>query len=133
MGSEDYRERERLSWAEIDKRRDRSSHTRKDRTEHPAHEDKRAMSRYKEKLEDLFNPEKKVVPKEHKEHADELKALREASDRSVFVTLADAYLAAYGWPESWEDLENFLRHRDPAVLREAIGRMEAIVDAQSEI
>ena len=126
----DYKEREKLSWSEIDKRKDRSRHTNAREEQYRDRKNQKdfAMGKYKQALENLFTPGKKLS----KSEAKQLKKIRETSDRSEFMELADVYIEEHGLPNAWDDLENFLRHKDAQVLSETIRRMETLLEEQSD-
>jgi len=125
-----HEEREKRSWSEIDKLKDRSPHRRENYRE--GHRDRfqkeRAMSKYKAQLEKFFSKDTKL----NKDAQKELKKLREISDRADFLKQADAFIEEHGLPHRWEDLENFLRHKDSEILSETIRRMEALLSEQSD-
>jgi hypothetical protein len=127
----EYEERERRSWSEIDKLKDRSGHRKPDRGENQQDRlrDKRAMSQYKAQLDKLFTPGKKNMDDED---TPKLKKLREISDRGEFIKAANKFLQDSSLPNQWEDLENFLRHDDPELLSETINRMEGLLSEQSQ-
>jgi len=124
----EYRERERRSWSEIDKLKDRSGYRREKREERQGPTSQRALHRYKAQLEKLFKPGTKLG----KDAEKKLKKLRETSDRSEFINLSNKYIEEFGLPHSWEDLENFLRHKEVEVLAEVIRRMEVILKEQTD-
>jgi len=126
-------EREKLSWSEIDKRKEKGGQ-RKSRSGYgdgpyqSKAEKARVETKYKQKLEEMFSGVKKL-PKEQK---DQLSKLRDLTDRDAFGEGADRYLAEHGYPEAWEDLTDFLRHRSPAILSEVVDRLEKILAYQSD-
>lgn len=130
--------RERLSWSEIDKRKDkggsrkpRGDGDRDDRPRSPS-----SMSRYKQKLEQLFSPAGKSAKSGAKlsdEQREAFKKLQSTTDRSEFQVQADAYLQQFGLPNDWEYLETFLRHKAPEILKDVIARMEAQLPEQTEV
>ena len=126
--SSEYRERERLSWSEIDKLKDRGGYGRSKRSERETPSEQRALHKYKAELEKLFQPGTKLG----KDAEKQLKKLRETSDRRKFMDLADKYLEEFGLPHAWEDLENFLRHKDVQILKEVIRRMEVLLNDQTD-
>jgi len=123
----EYRERERPSWSEIDKMKDRGGSKRPKRQDRPDRSSERALSKYKAQLEKIFSPGKKLG----KEPEKQLKKIRETSERAEFMTMADKYIEDHGLPHSWEDLENFLRHKNAEVLTETIRRMESLLLEQT--
>ena len=126
-------EREKLSWSEIDKRKEKGGQRRsrseeRDRPYQSKATKARVETKYKQKLEEMFSGVKKLS----KEQRDQLTAMRDIADRDAFGEKADAYLATHGYPEAWEDLTDFLRHRSPSVLAEVVDRLEKILPEQSE-
>ena len=124
----EYREREKRSWSEIDKMKDRSSYRREKYEERQKPSSQRALHRYKAQLEKLFKPGTKLG----KDAEKKLKKLRETSDRSEFIGLSNKYIEEFGLPHSWGDLENFLRHKEVEILAEVIRRMEVLLGEQTE-
>jgi hypothetical protein len=114
---DDDRERERPSWRELDKMRDRSRHTRPERRE-PSSPKARATSQaakqtYLKKLDaHLFGgkaPGRKAADQ-----------VREARGTRGFSAACDAYLAEHGFPDSPDLLLLFLDHENPEVLLKTI-------------
>ena len=114
---DDDRERERPSWRELDKMRDRSRHTRPERRE-PSSPKARATSQaakqtYLKKLDEKVFGAKSPGRKA----ADQV---REARGTRAFSAACDAYVQEQGFPDSADLLLLFLDHENPAVLLKAI-------------
>jgi hypothetical protein len=117
---DDDRERERPSWRELDKMRDRSRHTRPERRE-PTSRKARATSQaakqaYIKKLDEkLFGgktPGRKAAD-----------ALREARGTRGFPDACDAYVAEHGFPDAADLLLLFLDHENSEVVIKAMERL----------
>jgi hypothetical protein len=123
----DYRNRE-ITWSEIDKRKDRSSHV---------SEDPQPFGRNKEKAEWL----RKMALKEAHKHfqgkqgtpAHEKAAgnLQENFGTRKFQTLAKQYLDEYGQPKHWGTQFLFLDYDDPEVVIELLNQMASVYPDRS--
>lgn len=113
---------DRPSWSELDKRRGK----RKDAA--PA-KPERAPDRWQQKQRDekfdlLFSDPKKEIAR---------KKIVENTGKDSFVPSVDEYRAEYGLPDDFDLLQLiFENHPDAAVRVEALGKMDALVDATAE-
>lgn len=121
-------ERERLSWREIDQRRDRPG-----RRERPAPRLPKKQAEWVRKLalrqaEALFQG-KRGRP----EYQSALKKLEESHGTRKFVSVAQKFLEEYGLPEEWGTLQLFLDYPEPAVVCEALSRLASLVESRTRV
>lgn len=128
--SNDDDERERPSWREIDRRRDRSRHVgrgdpgRKQQTSHSAW----ANQQYLKEADKIFQG-----PKRGKEHDSALQAIHRAYGTHKFAPAVRKYLKAYGIPSDWGTLMLVLDYRDEKVVEEAIKALKLKAPERSSI
>jgi len=113
-------DKEKLSWREIDKLKDRSKHT---IPEKPVYKKSRRddwlQKKYRKEIEKLFMG-KKATP-EYKKAIDEL---YNRHGTSKFNTLAKKFIQDYGLPDDWETLFLFLDHKESDIVREVILKLK---------
>src|SRR5688500_12516756 len=138
MADDDKPERQKRSWREIDKGRDRggprktSSDVERDRFQKSTQ-----YTKYKQGLDRLFSggemPDElrdKLDPTgENKERDDALKKVRLAEDSKSFAAAVDELLAKYDLPEDAYLLDRALEHPRSEVSLRAMDRLEAMIDA----
>ena len=119
----DDEERERLSWREIDQRRDGSRHRAKAPPPVPKAQAESIRTQALAQAEALFKG-KRARP----EYQTDLKKLEAGHGSKKFPALAKKFLEDYGLPEEWGALTRFLDYDDPtaavAVLRSMAGQVE---------
>jgi hypothetical protein len=115
---DDDRDRERPSWREMDRLRDRSKHTRPERRE-PSGPRARATSQaakqaYLRKLDEkIFGGKGSPAEKD-------AAAVRDARGTRGFSAACDAFVEKRGFPESPDLLLLFLDHENPDVVLKAL-------------
>jgi hypothetical protein len=114
-------ERERPSWREIDRMRDRSRHVgRGERTsKEQSLRSTWAKKQHLKEADKLFQGMK--GSKEHKAAVD---AIQRSYGTSKFTAAVKKYLQAYGVPTEWGTLLLLLDYKDDEVLAEVIGTLE---------
>jgi len=117
-GREDDEERERPSWREIDKRRDRPRERAPARERLPRKQAEWVRKQALKQAEALFKG-KRGRP----EYQKALKELEEARGTRKFVPLARKFLEEYGLPEEWGTLNLLLDFPDPEVVEQALTAM----------
>jgi hypothetical protein len=126
MERRDDDEREKLSWREIDARRDRSFHVEK--SGQPAKQkpsfEKRQESAAKKALEQFFQG------KRSKEQEAEWKKVLDGSPRN-FSQRASAYVDKNGLPKPWDDLLRLLDHRDAGFVTNVLSRIEELSEQET--
>jgi hypothetical protein len=132
-------ERPRKSWREIDKAKDRSAHRKEER---PAFEGKRGGVRsqktYRAALDRLFESGKisELVGKETSADGAPaggsrirmLARIEKAVDRETICKEVDAYLQEHDLPDDIDILGKVLEHRDPALQRQAMERIDRLLE-----
>jgi hypothetical protein len=109
---QDDEERERLSWREIDQRRDGSRHRGKTPPPVPKVQAESIRKQALAQAEALFKG-KRIRP----EYQTDLKKLEAGHGSKRFPALAKKFLEEYGLPEEWGALTRFLDYDDiPTVL-----------------
>ncbi|OGP63538.1 MAG: hypothetical protein A2170_13390 [Deltaproteobacteria bacterium RBG_13_53_10] len=118
---QDENDREKLSWREIDRRRDRSPHAPKE--EPPEREHSRRSQwlkkRYRKEVDKLFMGKKGT-----KKHQKALEEMERFHGSDQFDAAAKAYLDQYGLPEEWNTLSLLLDYSDPATVLEVLRAMK---------
>ena len=136
---DEYRERERPSWREIDRRRDRSRHVRPD---HEVYKKKKVrttgQAQYKAALEAFFSggklPERfasamKIQLKDSKgsERQKLVQAIIDAPTITELEKLYDEFIKKWELPDDVDMLSSLLRHRDESVVKRCLERLSKIV------
>jgi len=128
---DEYRDHyDRPSWAEIDKRKDRSRHTDYDddrprKSKRQRDLDKRATKAKKEMLDKLFEGPKA------KERKALMTKIEEARGTRGFGRLLEAYRQSFGLPKDWEGLILLLDSNDPVIQDEVIQALRPLRAEQS--
>lgn len=124
----DSDEREKPSWREIDRRRDRSRHVSRD--ERSSKEESLrstwAKEQYLKKVDKFFQGKKGG-----KEHKAALNAIHRSYGTSKFASSVKKYLKEYGIPDDWSTLMLLLDFKDDEVLVEVIEVMKALAPERS--
>lgn len=127
-GNHDDHDREKPSWREIDRRRDRPFRSRSERQKKPGSRWQQEMIRREalRQAEALF-----AGKKGRPEYKKALAALEDQRAQPTFKDAAAAFLAEYGLPDDWRSLLLFLDYPDPAVITEVLERLKALAPHQS--
>ena len=123
-------EREKLSWREIDRRKDRSPYAPKEtpRDQTRSRRSEWVMKKYRKEADKLFMG-KKGTKQHQKAHND----LDRYHGTDQFETVAKAYLDQYGLPEDWSTLSLLLDYSDPQTVLQALTAMKDLYEARSPI
>jgi hypothetical protein len=123
-------EREKLSWREIDRRKDRSPYAPKETPRDPTRSRRSewVMKKYRKEADKLFMG-KKGTKKHQKAHND----LDRYHGTDQFETVVKAYLDQYGLPEDWSTLSLVLDYSDPQMVLQALTAMKDLYEARSPI
>ncbi len=129
--SKDEEDRDRPSWRDIDRRRDRSRHAPEARKRGPRVP--KAQAEWVRKLvlrqaEALFKG-KRGRP----EYQEALKALEAHHGTKKFPATAKKFLEEYGLPEEWGALTRLLDYPDPPVVAEVLEAMAAQLEARTRV
>ncbi|MBW2056295.1 MAG: hypothetical protein JRH07_10390 [Deltaproteobacteria bacterium] len=117
MGRRDYYDEDRPSWREIDRRRDRSSHVSRERSEtrQKASRSSWLQKQYRKEAERLFMGKKGTD-----KHKDDHRAIYESYGSPRFGEAVNTYIEEYGLPDDWSTLFLLLDYDEPSVVRRAI-------------
>ncbi len=121
-------ERERLSWREIDQRRDGSRHRAPAKPRAPKKEAEMARKLALAQAEALFKG-KRGRP----EYQTALRQLEACHGTKKFPACARKFLEEYGLPEEWGALMRFLDYSEPEVVGEALRAMAVQAGAKTRI
>jgi hypothetical protein len=128
MASKDDDDRERLTWKEIDQRRDRQQHQGPKKPRVPKKEVERVRQEALRQAEALFKG-KRGLP-EYRTALRELEAHHGTKRFQIFVK---NFLKEYGLPEEWGALNRLLDYPEPAVVAEVLKAMAAQAGARSRV
>jgi len=126
----DEEERDRISWREIDRRKDRSPHAPKEEPK-PLERSRKSewMKRqYRKEVDKLFMGRKGT--KKHQKARDDLDRYHGSEQ---FDTAVKAYLEEYGLPEDWGTLSLLLDYSQPDKVVEALAAMKNLYEARSPV
>jgi hypothetical protein len=123
-------EREKLSWREIDRRKDRSPYAPKEtpRDQTRSRRSEWVMKKYRKEADKLFMG-KKGTKKHQKAHND----LDRYHGTDQFETVVKAYLDQYGLPEDWSTLSLLLDYSDPQTVLHALTAMKDLYEVRNPI
>ncbi|MBM4286637.1 MAG: hypothetical protein FJ135_00560 [Deltaproteobacteria bacterium] len=123
----DEKERERPSWREIDRQRDQSRHGRAEK-KFPGgrRQEEKIRQEALKQAEALF-----AAPQQRPEYKKAVAALEDQRATPKFPAAAEKFLQIYGIPEDWPALMLLLDYSDPAVVREALIRLDKLAPSRS--
>ena len=125
----DDEERERLSWREIDQRRDRSGGVRAPRQPKVPKKQVEAL-----RLQALAQAEALFKGKRARpEYQKDLQKLEAKHGTKQFAVYAKKFLEEYGLPEEWGALTRLLDYPDPIVMQDVLQAMAAQAGARSRV
>jgi len=123
----DYDDDERPSWRDIDKKRDRSSHVRQERSEKSeAPKDRWQAGRQKQALDRLFLGDKGTV-----EHGKLYNKLHKAYGTDRFLPAVQAYIEKYGLPDDASTLLLLMDAKEVEIKLQTIEKVREIHDTLS--
>ena len=126
----DEEEREKVSWREIDRRRDRSPHAPKEKP--PERERSRQSDwmkkKYRKEVDKLFMGKKGT-----KKHQKALSDIDRYHGTDQFEPAVKTYLEQYGLPEDWATLSLILDYSDPERVLQALGAMKNLYPARTPV
>ena len=126
----DSDEREKPSWRDIDRKRDRSRHVSRDeqsRSEKSL-QSTWAKDQYLKEVDKLFQGKKGS-----KEHKAALNAIHNNYSTSKFASSVKKYLEKYGIPDDWSTLMLLLDYKDEEVLVQVIEALKEIATERSRV
>jgi len=128
MSPKDDDDRERLTWKEIDQRRDRQQHQAPKKPRLPKKEAERVRQQALRQAEALFKG-KRGRP----EYRTALKELEAQHGTKKFHIAVKNFIQEYGLPEEWGALNRLLDYPEPAVVAEVLKAMAAQAGARSRV
>jgi len=130
MGRRDYYDEDRPSWREIDRRKDRSSHVSRNRSERRGKSPQSSwlQKQYRKEAEKLFMG-KKGSDKHRADH----RAIYESHGSAQFAGAVKIYLEEYGLPDDWSTLSLLLDCEESAVVQETIGALKVQYPARTAL
>lgn len=125
----DEDERERPSWREIDRRKDRSRHV----TPEPRRRGRKTQAE-RARLQALKEAEALFAGKRGRpEYQKALRSLEAQRGTPKFQATAKKFLAEYGLPEDWSTLMLLLDYQEPAMVVEILSILRDQVKSRSGI
>ena len=124
----DEDERDKISWSEIDKRRDRSPYAPKE-THEPRQKSQRSewiKKQYRKEADKLFLG-KKGTKKHEKAHSD----INRFHGTDQFDATVKSYLDQYGLPDDWSTLSLLLDYSDPKMVSQVLSAMKNLYEART--
>ena len=124
----DEDEGEKLSWREIDRRKDRSPYAPKETPQDRVRSRRSewVMKKYRKEADKLFMG-KKGTKKHQKAHSD----IDRYHGTDQFETTVKVYLDQYGLPEDWSTLSLLLDYSDSKTVLQALAAMKDLYQARS--
>jgi len=124
----DEDERDKLSWSEIDKRRDRSPHAPKETHEprEKSHRSEWIKKQYRKEIDKLFLG-KKGTKKHEKAHRD----IDRHHGTDQFDATVKNYLEQYGLPDDWGTLSLLLDYSDPKEVCKVLTAMKNLYETRT--
>ncbi|MBS3907371.1 MAG: hypothetical protein KGZ49_10090 [Syntrophaceae bacterium] len=130
MSQHDEDEREKISWREIDRRRDRSPHAPKEVSgeRKKSRQSEWVMKKYRKEADKLFMGKKGT--KKHKKAQGDIDRFHGTEQ---FEEAVKNYLDQCGLPDDWRTLSLLLDYSDPEKVLEAIQSMRTLYETRSPI
>jgi hypothetical protein len=124
----DESEKEKISWREIDRRKDRSPYAPKEtpREQVRSRRSEWIMKKYRKEADKLFMG-KKGTKKHHKARND----IDRFHGTDQFETAVKTYLDQYGLPDDWSTLSLILDYSDPKSVLQALTAMKDLYETRS--
>jgi hypothetical protein len=126
----DENEGEKISWREIDRRKDRSPYAPKETPQDRVRSRRSewVMKKYRKEADKLFMGKKGT--KKHQKARDDIDRYH-GTDQ--FETAVKAYLDQYGLPDDWSTLSLLLDYSDSQKVLQALTAMKDLYEARSPI
>jgi len=127
---QDEDEREKISWREIDRRKDRSPYAPKEtpKDQERSRRSEWVMRKYRKEADKLFMGKKGT--KKHQKARDDIDRYH-GTDQ--FETAAKTYLDQYGLPDDWSTLSLLLDYSDPEKVLEALNAMRGLYENRNPV
>ena len=124
---DDNYERERPSWREIDRLRDGGKHGRGESKPKSSPKQQEKIRQEALKQAEALFAGKQLGP----EYKKALAKLEDQRATAQFLPTAENFLQEFGLPEDWRGLTLFLDYSDPAIIAEAMTRLQHMAFSQS--
>lgn len=120
--------REKISWREIDRRRDRSPHAPREapKDRERSRRSEWVMKKYRKEADKLFMGKKGT-----KKHQKALNDLERYHGTDQFEAAVKAYLDEYGLPGDWSTLSLLLDYSDTGTILEALHAMKHLYESRT--
>jgi hypothetical protein len=127
---QDDGEREKISWREIDRRRDRSPHAPKETPEDHVRSRRSewVMKKYRKEADRLFMGKKGT-----KKHQKARNDIDRYHGTDQFETAVKSYLDQYGLPDDWSTLSLLLDYSDSEKVVQALAAMKGLYETRNLI
>jgi hypothetical protein len=126
---QDEDEREKISWREIDRRKDRSSYAPKETHEHEqrpkSHRSEWMKKQYRKEADKLF-----LGKKGTKKHQKALSDIDRFQGTDQFDATVKDYLDQYGLPDEWSTLSLLLDYSDPKQVALVLAAMQTLYETR---
>ncbi len=124
----DEDEREKISWREIDRRKDRSPYAPKETptSEKRSRRSEWVMKKYRKEADKLFMGKKGT-----KKHQKALEEIDRLHGTDQFETAVKTYLDQYGLPEDWSTLSLILDYSNPETVAGVVEAMKPLYGSRS--
>ena len=125
---QDEDEREKISWREIDRRKDRSPYAPKEEPK-PRERSRKSewmMRKYRKEVDKLFMGKKGT-----KKHQKALEEIDRYHGTDQFDAAVKTYLDQYGLPEDWSTLSLLLDYSDDEKVLQALTAMKNLYEART--
>jgi hypothetical protein len=125
---QDEDEREKISWREVDRRKDRSPYAPKESTQdrETAHRSQWMKKHYRKEVDKLFMGKKGT--KKHQKARDDIDRYH-GTDQ--FEATVKAYLDQYGLPDDWSTLSLLLDYSDAEKVLQVLAGMKTLYEART--
>jgi len=127
----DFNDREeKPSWSERDKRKDRSQHVSRDKSEFnrkPSVKQEWAKKQYLKEIEKLFSGKNEETEEQKKDR----KNLSYLYGSSKFNSIVVDYVKKYGLPDDWGTLILMLDHKDKKIVTKTLSTLRERIDESS--
>jgi len=126
----DEDERERISWREIDRRKDRSPYAPKEepRDQARSRQSEWRKKQYRNEVEKLFMGKKGT-----KKHQKALSDIDRYHGTDQFETVVKAYIDQYGLPDDWSTLSLLLDYPDLERVLEVLTAMKNLYESRTPV
>jgi hypothetical protein len=124
----DEDEREKISWREIDRKKDRSPYAPKEepQTREKSRRSEWMMKKYRKEVDKLFMGKKGT-----KKHQKALDDIDRYHGTDQFEAAVKAYLDQYGLPDDWSTLSLLLDYSDAEKVLQALTAMKNLYEART--